>query len=158
MQPEDFKLDLAPANPLPETAAAQGGTITAAQNLGAASADVQPSSEVKISEELVSTAQAATEINARPAWAEPVPDVATLTAAKDAAAFVAQIFTDPSISDTADADVTPAQQPEAAPAEQLAPVPAQWPQGQGQHLQGQRVLILGLGASGMATYLISTTN
>lgn len=86
----------------------------------------------------------------RPAWAEPVPDVATLHAAKDAAAFVAQIFADPSISDAADAEVTAVQSVEAAPVLELPPVPAQWPLGQAQHLQGQRVLVLGLGASGMA--------
>ena len=86
-----------------------------------------------------------------PAWAEPVPDVTTLTAAKDAAAFVAQIFADPSISDVADAQVTAAPSVEVAQAQvQLPPVPAQWPLGQVQHLQGQRVLVLGLGASGMA--------
>lgn len=85
--------------------------------------------------------------------AEPVPDISTLTAAKDAAAFVAQIFADPSISDTADADVTELeQQPESELEEvvELPPVPAHWPQGAAQHLQGQRVLILGLGISGIA--------
>ncbi|MDO4593421.1 MAG: Mur ligase family protein, partial [Comamonadaceae bacterium] len=99
---------------------------------------------------LENTAQEATENKALPVWAEPVPDVASLTAAKDAAAFVAQIFADPSISDTADAEVTAAQPVDAAPVQELPPVPAQWPQGQAQHLQGQRVLVLGLGASGMA--------
>ncbi|MEG2049733.1 MAG: UDP-N-acetylmuramoyl-L-alanine--D-glutamate ligase, partial [Comamonas sp.] len=83
--------------------------------------------------------------------AEPVPDISTLSAAKDAAAFVAQIFADPSISDSADSEVTAVE----AAAEQvevveLPPVPVQWPQGQAQHLQGQRVLVLGLGISGIA--------
>lgn len=85
--------------------------------------------------------------------AEPVPDISTLTAARDAAAFVAQIFADPSISDAADAEVTQAEElPEVAQAEvvELPPVPALWPQGAAQHLQGQRVLILGLGISGIA--------
>ncbi|WP_284334915.1 UDP-N-acetylmuramoyl-L-alanine--D-glutamate ligase [Comamonas sp. NoAH] len=85
-----------------------------------------------------------------PAWTAPVPDVASLSAAKDAAAFVAQIFADPSISDSADVEVTAAQPLEAEPVVKLPPVPQQWPLGQAQHLQGQRVLILGLGASGMA--------
>ena len=83
--------------------------------------------------------------------AEPIPDISTLSAAKDAAAFVAQIFADPSISDTADSEVTAVE----AAAEQvevveLPPVSVQWPQGQAQHLQGQRVLVLGLGISGIA--------
>lgn len=83
--------------------------------------------------------------------AEPIPDVSTLTAAKDAAAFVAQIFADPSISDAASADVTAAEpQQEMEMAVELPPVPVHWPQGQTQHLQGLRVLILGLGISGMA--------
>lgn len=89
---------------------------------------------------------------AEPAPAEPVPDIATLTAARDAAAFVAQIFTDPSISDAADADVTPAalEGTAAEPEVQLPPVFAGWPGEQAQYLQGQRVLVLGLGASGLA--------
>ncbi|PIG07594.1 UDP-N-acetylmuramoyl-L-alanine--D-glutamate ligase [Comamonas sp. 26] len=85
--------------------------------------------------------------------AEPIPDISTLTAARDAAAFVAQIFADPSISDAADGEVTQAQEePEVAEAEvvDLPPVPALWPRGAAQHLQGQRVLILGLGISGIA--------
>ncbi|MCJ7478536.1 hypothetical protein MUQ53_10060, partial [Streptococcus suis] len=81
----------------------------------------------------------------------PVPDIATLTAAKDAAAFVAQIFADPSISDSSDAEVTPLAAEEAVESEQvLPPVAAGWPGEQVQHLQGQRVLVLGLGASGLA--------
>ncbi|WP_370682629.1 UDP-N-acetylmuramoyl-L-alanine--D-glutamate ligase [Comamonas sp. GB3 AK4-5] len=88
---------------------------------------------------------------AAPLVAEPIPDVATLTAAKDAAAFVAQIFTDPSMSDAGSADVTVVAEPEEeAPVIVLPPVPAQWPLGQAQHLQGQRVLVLGLGISGIA--------
>lgn len=85
------------------------------------------------------------------ALTEPVPDIATLTAAKDAAAFVAQIFADPSISDSSDAEVTPLAAEEAVESEQvLPPVAAGWPGEQVQHLQGQRVLVLGLGASGLA--------
>ena len=82
---------------------------------------------------------------------EPVPDISTLSAAKDAAAFVAQIFADPSISDAADSEVTAVQAAaEQEPVVELPPVPALWPQGQAQHLQGQRVLVLGLGISGIA--------
>ncbi len=80
----------------------------------------------------------------------PVPAVSTLTAAKDAAAFVAQIFADPSVSDAASADVTVVEAVEAVDAPVLPPVPVQWPQGQANLLQDQRVLILGLGASGLA--------
>ncbi len=80
----------------------------------------------------------------------PVPAVSTLTAAKDAAAFVAQIFADPSVSDAASADVTVVEAVEAVDAPVLPPVPVQWPHGQANLLQDQRVLILGLGASGLA--------
>lgn len=86
------------------------------------------------------------------AWQDAaIPDVATLTAAKDAAAFVAQIFTDPSVSDAASGDVTAVEPADVQPeVVELPPVPVHWPQDHAQHLQGQRVLILGLGASGMA--------
>lgn len=84
---------------------------------------------------------------------EPKADLSTLTAARDAEAFVARIFADPGVSDAADAEVTPAVPENAGDAAeplQLPPVCAGWPGGQDQHLRGQRVLILGLGASGLA--------
>lgn len=108
--------------------------------------------ESEVSQESVAAPVTTAEL-AHALGAEPVPDISTLTAAKDAAAFVAQIFADPSISDVADADVTELeQQPESEQEEvvELPPVPAHWPQGAAQHLQGQRVLILGLGISGIA--------
>lgn len=108
--------------------------------------------EPEVSQESVAASVTTAEL-AQALGAEPVPDISTLTAAKDAAAFVAQIFADPSISDAADADVTELeQQPESEQEEviELPPVPAHWPQGAAQHLQGQRVLILGLGISGIA--------
>lgn len=108
--------------------------------------------ESEVSQESVAAPVTTAEL-AHALGAEPVPDISTLTAAKDAAAFVAQIFADPSISDAADADVTELeQQPESELEEavELPPVPAHWPQGAAQHLQGQRVLILGLGISGIA--------
>ncbi|WP_407059812.1 UDP-N-acetylmuramoyl-L-alanine--D-glutamate ligase [Comamonas composti] len=83
--------------------------------------------------------------------AEPIPDVSTLTAAKDAAEFVARIFTDPSLSDGADAEVAPVAEIQAQQTQQaLPPVGAGWPGEQPQHLRGQSVLVLGLGASGLA--------
>lgn len=89
---------------------------------------------------------------ARTLGEEPVPDISTLTAARDAAAFVAQIFADPGVSDAADSEVTAvaAEQAPVQEALQLPSVPVQWPQGAEQHLRGQRVLILGLGISGIA--------
>ena len=139
MHTEDFPQDAPQAAEPPMT-----------ENLGATSAEQPLHSEQKIAEGHVQPAQDATEVKAHPAWAEPVPDVSSLSAAKDAAAFVAQIFTDPGMSDTADAEVTAVQSVEVAPAVSWQPVPAQWPLNAEQHLQGQRVLILGLGASGMA--------
>ena len=84
---------------------------------------------------------------------KPLPQ--TLTAARDAAAFVAQLFADVSVADAA------ASAPEvpAVPTDgDAAPAPAEAasePQAAAQEmpvspLQGQSVLILGLGASGLA--------
>ena len=109
-------------------------------------------SEIEAVEEQATDSAAAVDL-AKVLGAEPIPDISTLTAAKDAAAFVAQIFADPSVSDAADAEVTAAEQQPEEPLEtvvELPPVPAHWPQGATQHLQGQRVLILGLGISGIA--------
>ncbi len=80
---------------------------------------------------------------------EAVPDRATLTAAQDAAAFVARIFTEPSTSDGAEVPV-PAEIAATEVAEALPPVPAGWPGEVEQPLRGRSVLILGLGASGLA--------
>ncbi|MDH1673047.1 UDP-N-acetylmuramoyl-L-alanine--D-glutamate ligase [Comamonas aquatica] len=147
MHTEDFT----PAQPHPDTAVAPVDAAVQLENSGAVSAHLSLDGDTNVSEVAESQAPAAPEKEALPAWAEPVPDVSSLSAAKDAAAFVAQIFTDPSMSDAADADVTAVTVPvDAAPAVALPPVPAQWPQDQAQHLQGRRVLILGLGASGLA--------
>ncbi len=131
-------------------AAAADEALLQAENLGAASAEESLVSGLNDAECQEEQAQGAPKTEVSAAWAVPVPDVATLSAAKDAAAFVAQIFTDPSVSDEADAPVTAAQAVPQEPQVELPPVPAQWPLGQAQHLQGQRVLIVGLGASGMA--------
>ena len=147
MHTEDFT----PAQPHPDTAVAPVDAAVQLENSGAVSAHASLDGDANVPEVTESQAPAAPEKEALPAWAEPVPDVSSLSAAKDAAAFVAQIFTDPSMSDAADADVTAVAVPvDAAPAVALPPVPAQWPQDQAQHLQGRRVLILGLGASGLS--------
>lgn len=145
MQTEGFPQHLSSASAQTEVA-----VPATAENLGAASAGDSLVSDEKVAEMQENPAQAATESKVPPAWAEPVPDVSALRAAKDAAAFVAQIFADPGISDAADAQVTTVSAEEAVPVVELPPVPAHWPQGQAQHLHAQRVLILGLGASGMA--------
>ncbi|MBP9940042.1 MAG: UDP-N-acetylmuramoyl-L-alanine--D-glutamate ligase, partial [Comamonas sp.] len=124
--------------------------VVVTDNLGAVSVDESTFSDVNVSETQGTQALQAPEVEVTPVWAEPVPDVASLTAAKDAAAFVAQIFTDPSMSDAGDAEVTTAQPAADVPAVDWPPVPVQWPLGQAQHLQGQHVLILGLGASGIS--------
>ena len=147
MQTEDFHHDMPEAD-APTAPAAE--VLQQAENLGAAGADESTVSDANESEIMEDQAQGAPKTEVAPAWAEPVPDVTTLSAAKDAAAFVSQIFTDPSMSDAADAEVTAVQAVVQAPEVALPPVPAQWPLGQAQHLQGQRVLILGLGSSGMA--------
>ncbi|MEG1455233.1 MAG: UDP-N-acetylmuramoyl-L-alanine--D-glutamate ligase, partial [Comamonas sp.] len=85
--------------------------------------------------------------------AAPVPPLSSLRAAEDAAAFVAQIFAQvaaPAVEDQAAAAA------QAAPAEaqpELPPVPAGWPQATDEQdlpLAGQQLLVLGLGASGLA--------
>ena len=70
-------------------------------------------------------------------------------AAQEAAAFVARIFADVSASERTHAAPVDVQMPSPeAPA--LQPVPVAWPAGAALPLQGQRVLVLGLGASGLA--------
>ena len=76
------------------------------------------------------------------------PENKALTAASDAAAFVAQIFQDDQTA--ASTDAADAQADLSLAAVQWPPVPARWPQDAAQHLRGQRVLVLGLGASGLA--------
>lgn len=104
------------------------------QNL-AALADEIKVSEVNIPESTEKQADAA-------------PENKALTAASDAAAFVAQIFQDDQAAAATDAADAQADLPLAAV--QWPPVPARWPQDAAQHLRGQRVLVLGLGASGLA--------
>ena len=81
---------------------------------------------------------------------EAIPDISTLTAAKDAAAFVAQIFADPGVSDSASSEVTAVDVQAAEEVVAYAPVPLHWPQGDAAYMAQQRVLILGLGASGLS--------
>lgn len=70
-------------------------------------------------------------------------------AAQEAAAFVARIFADIGASD--DHAAAPADTPLWAPdATVQTPVPADWPAGAALPLQGQHILVLGLGASGLA--------
>ncbi|GGH53407.1 UDP-N-acetylmuramoylalanine--D-glutamate ligase [Comamonas phosphati] len=162
MQDEDLKLDIQALDAALEQAV-EG--YTHAIDVEAAGADINSVSALNGVEVLDMTAQAASETEAaavavpadvealaRTPGEEPIPDISTLTAARDAAAFVAQIFADPGVSDTADGEVTAvaAEQAPVAEAVQLPPVPVQWPQGAEQHLRGQRVLILGLGISGIA--------
>ena len=104
------------------------------QNL-AALADEIKASEVNMPESTEKQADAA-------------PENKALTAASDAAAFVAQIFQDDQAAAATDAADAQADLPLAAV--QWPPVPARWPQDAAQHLRGQRVLVLGLGASGLA--------
>ncbi len=151
MNTDDFKTDQ-PAPPLspPDLAPALLGDGPAPAEQAAETSGAAETAETAEGTDAAAPAAEAA-APATPA-AEPVPDLSTLTAARDAAAFVAQIFADPGISDAADAEVTPAALQAAAPDSepQCTPVRAGWPGDQAQHLQGQRVLILGLGASGLA--------
>ncbi|MDR3004663.1 MAG: UDP-N-acetylmuramoyl-L-alanine--D-glutamate ligase [Acidovorax sp.] len=137
-----------------ETEAAEtAGATEEAEATVDAVADAAPAEqgEFAAATPLVAEPIPAEPVPVEPIPAEPIPDIATLTAAQDAAALGAQIFADPSMSDAASTEVTAVVQPELElPAEELPPVPAHWPQGQAQHLQGRRVLVLGLGISGIA--------
>ena len=75
----------------------------------------------------------------------------TLTAAQDAKAFVAQLFADASPDAGTSAEPTPEPLAESAPEEEPAPVqPEPEPQVSVSLLQDRHVLVLGLGASGLA--------
>ena len=82
------------------------------------------------------------------AVARPLPE--TLTAARDAAAFVARMFAEVNAPEQAATGVLPPAD-DAAPGDAVAPA-ATGPSGEvpASSLQGQHVLILGLGASGLA--------
>ncbi|MDR0203446.1 MAG: UDP-N-acetylmuramoyl-L-alanine--D-glutamate ligase [Delftia acidovorans] len=158
MQDEDLKLDHPLQAQEPEAAmqmqAANADVVTIADEFPIEVVELPAPEAIEIEVQQPSTdAGSATVAELVQALgAEPIPDISTLTAAKDAAAFVAQIFADPSVSDAADTEVTTVEQPETVeePVVELPPVPVHWPQGAAQHLQGQRVLILGLGISGIA--------
>ena len=76
------------------------------------------------------------------------PAAAPLSAAKEAAAFVAKIFAEP-VAEAPAQEAPPLAETQAlAPA--FAPVPQDWPAQAEQPLRGQRVLVLGLGASWLA--------
>ena len=92
---------------------------------------------------------------AAPAVVAPAPQhelPQTLDAAREAAAFVARIFAETPVSDPgaeaveSAAPEPTAEEPPAAP----DPVPASWPLEGSKPLQDQEVLVLGLGASGLA--------
>ena len=79
---------------------------------------------------------------------KPLPE--TLTAARDAAAFVAQLFADANPTEPAvSAEAVPAEAQEPLAAEE-APAEEAAPESPVSSLQGQHVLVLGLGASGLA--------
>jgi len=89
--------------------------------------------------------QAALPATGKPAK-RPLPE--TLTAARDAAAFVAQLFTDAGTPEPS-APVAPDENSGAAPQEE-APASKPAPEPVVSPLQDQHVLVLGLGASGLA--------
>lgn len=99
-------------------------------------------------ENLVEQAVKATEKEAK--TISSIPSLDSLHAARDAAAFVAQIFAQSETPEAAPAEAPPELAPETPPEPSLPPVPHDWPHGAQQHLRGQRVLVLGLGASGLA--------
>lgn len=115
----------------------------------ASCADEQPVSQSNDAKNLAEQALTAPEKEA-----ETIPSIDSLHAARDAAAFVAQIFAQSETPEAAPAAAPPELAPELAPdtppEASLPPVSHDWPHGAEQHLRGQRVLVLGLGASGLA--------
>lgn len=80
-----------------------------------------------------------------------VPGAQALTAARDAAAFVAQIFADAGAAEPAEPAPEDAALGETASSiSTISPVPVGWPLEDDRPMQGQNILILGLGASGLA--------
>ena len=79
----------------------------------------------------------------------PAPAPVALTAAQEAADFVARIFADAPQAAAAPEGVVVEPTPTPALAA-LPPPPTDWPARASHPLQGQRVLVLGLGASGLA--------
>ena len=129
--------------PVPTDAAAPVEPVRAAEEA------LVPVEETNVPAEAVAPAESAAPLAAT----APVPPLSSLHAAEDAAAFVAQIFAQvaaPAV-DAEAAAVAQAAQVEAVP--ELPPVPAGWPQAtdeQALPLAGQQLLVLGLGASGLA--------
>ena len=129
--------------PVPTDAAAPVEPVPAAEEARV------PVEETNVPAEAVAPVEPAAPLAA----AAPVPPLSSLHAAEDAAAFVAQIFAQVAAPapDAEAAAVAQAEQTEAVP--ELPPVPAGWPQATGEQdlpLAGQQLLVLGLGASGLA--------
>lgn len=129
--------------PVPTDAAAPVEPVRAAEEARV------PVEETNVPAEAVAPVEPAAPLAA----AAPVPPLSSLHAAEDAAAFVAQIFAQVAAPapDAEAAAVAQAEQTEAVP--ELPPVPAGWPQATGEQdlpLAGQQLLVLGLGASGLA--------
>ncbi|RIX72026.1 UDP-N-acetylmuramoyl-L-alanine--D-glutamate ligase, partial [Acidovorax cavernicola] len=135
------------STPVPTDALAPAEAVRAPAPDAAA---LPPEQDAAVPAELMAPAELAE--SAEPAPAAPVPPLSSLHAAEDAAAFVAQIFAQVAAPATeSDAEVPAVAAPEAAP--ELPPVPAGWPQASDEQelpLAGQQLLVLGLGASGLA--------
>lgn len=117
--------------------------------------------DLTVSEGNTSESQIDAAATAPKSEAQEIPSLDSLHAARDAAAFVAEIFAQVDAPEPAaeaaaeaaalaDAVSESASEAVADAAPSLPPVPQDWPHGAQQHLLGQRVLVLGLGASGLA--------
>src|SRR5574344_2922721 len=116
--------------------------------------------DLTVSEGNTSESQIEAAATAPKSEAQEIPSLDSLHAARDAAAFVAEIFAQVDAPEPAaevaaeaaalaDAVSESASEAVADAAPSLPPVPQDWPHGAQQHLLGQRVLVLGLGASGL---------
>ena len=146
----DAELSVAQAGA--ELPAVQADAELPAVQAGAELSAVQADAELPVVQADVELPAVQADAPAVSAQTAPSPALPTgLNAAEEAAAFVAQIFAQvaaPAAESDAE-QAEDAEQPEVAP--ELPPVPAGWPLAeQDLPLQGQQLLVLGLGASGLA--------
>lgn len=149
-RPDPLPLQPPPEDPAASASLPAGEPMVSPRGLPV-EADVPvspPEAGVEVPAPAVDEAAAAATPAAKPAK-RALPE--TLTAAQDAKAFVAQLFADASPDASASAEAPPEPVADSAPEEEPAPVQDETePQAPLSLLQDRHVLVLGLGASGLA--------
>lgn len=149
-RPDPLPPQQPPEDPAAPASLPVGEAMTSPQDLPA-EADVpmpSPEADAEVPRPAVDETATAASPAGKPAK-RALPE--TLTAAQDAKAFVAQLFADASPDAGASAEPAPEPLADSAPEEEPAPVqPEPEPQVPVSLLQDRHVLVLGLGASGLA--------